>query len=111
MMGGFLLHEKAKLKCPHGGEIQGTAASDKVKVDGKTVVTKDDTFSISGCAFTVGPKPQPCVKAKWLKVSSKVKVGGKPVVLKDSSGLCESGEKIPQGPPNVTSTQEKVEGK
>jgi len=39
-----------------------------------------------------------------------VRVGGQPVILQNSTGLCQSAEQIPQGPPNVVMTQMRVRG-
>lgn len=106
-----LVHEGAKIMCPHPpGEVKLTATDSRVKVGGKAVVTQSDPFPVSGCpAIGPGGNPQPCLQAKWTTVASKVTVGGKPVVLKNSNGLCE-GSTSP-GPPNIVQTQIKVKGK
>ena len=57
------------------------------------------------CVFTVGPKPQPCVKVLWLVPAVRVQVMGQPVIIQTSVGLCQSAEQIPQGPPNVIVAQ------
>jgi hypothetical protein len=80
-------------------------------VSSQPVATLADTYLVSGCAFTVPTgKPQPCVKVQWLVPATRIMVGGQPVILQDSTGLCQSPEQIPQGPPNVVTTQTRVKG-
>ena len=110
-MPGFLLHVGAAANCPHGGQVSIISMNSRVLVNGQPVATLGDTFLIAGCAFTVPTnKPQPCVKVLWLVPASRVMVGGQPVILQTSSGLCQSPEQIPQGPPNVITTQTRVSG-
>ncbi len=97
--------------CPHGGQVTIVSSNTKVLAGGQPVATQSDTFTIAGCAFTIPPsKPQPCVTVKWLVPATRVKVSGNPVILQNSTGLCQTGEQIPQGPPNVTMTQVRVKG-
>ena len=69
---------------------------------------------VSGCPFQIpvgaGTKPQPCIKIQWIKPALRVKINGQPALLQDSSGLCQSAEQIPQGPPQVVVTQMRVKG-
>ncbi len=110
-MTGFLLHVGATAMCPHGGPVSIISSNARVKISGQPVATLSDTYTVGGCAFTVpGPKPQPCVTVQWLVPASRVRVGGQPVILQTSSGLCQSAEQIPQGPPNVVVTQVRVKG-
>lgn len=110
-MTGFVLHVGATALCPHGGPLSVISSNARVKVSGQPVATLSDTYTITGCAFTVpGPKPQPCVTVQWLVPASRVRVGGQPVILQTSSGLCQSAEQIPQGPPNIVVTQVRVKG-
>lgn len=110
-MPGFLLHVGITAMCPHGGQISVVSTNTRVKVCGQTVAVMGDSFTVAGCAFTVPTnKPQPCVKAQWTVPAMRVKVCGKQVLLKSSTGLCQSAEQIPQGPPNIVSTQTKVKG-
>jgi hypothetical protein len=82
-----------------------------VLVGGQPVATMGDTFLVAGCAFTVPPsKPQPCVKVQWLVPATRVRVGGQFAILQSSSGLCQSAEQIPGGPPSVTVTQLRAKG-
>lgn len=109
-MPGFLLHEGATAKCPHGGQLSIYSTNKRVLVNGQPVVTLSDTYTVVGCAFAVGPKPQPCVKVEWSSPATRVFVGGQPVILQTSVGVSKSAEQIPQGPPVVGVTQTKVSG-
>ena len=110
-MPGFLLHVGATVICPHGGQVTIISTNTRVFVGGQPVATQSDAYTVAGCAFTVpGPKPQPCVTAKWLVPAVRVTVGGKPAVLQTSTGICQSAEQIPQGPPNVVMTQMRAKG-
>ena len=105
-----LLHVGAGAMCPHGGQVTAIPATPRVLVGGQPVVTVSDTFLIAGCAFTVPAKPQPCIKVQWFVPSLRVMVGGKPALLSTSSGLCQSAEQIPGGPPVVSVTQVRAMG-
>jgi hypothetical protein len=110
-MPGFLLHVGITATCPHGGQISVVSTNTRVKVSGQTVAVMGDNFTVPGCAFTVPTnKPQPCIKVQWIVPAMRVKVCGKQVLLQSSTGLCQSAEQIPQGPPNIVSTQTKVKG-
>jgi uncharacterized Zn-binding protein involved in type VI secretion len=97
--------------CPHAGQVNIVSTNTRVKADGQPLATMGDQFVVAGCAFTVPPgKPQPCVKVQWLAPATRVLIGGQPAILQSSSGLCQSAEQIPQGPPNVAVTQMRVTG-
>jgi hypothetical protein len=75
------------------------------------VATLADVCVVAGCAFTVPPgKPQPCVKVQWLVPAARILINGQPALLQTSTGLCQSPEQIPQGPPVIVSTQPRVIG-
>jgi uncharacterized Zn-binding protein involved in type VI secretion len=109
-MGSPIFHVGAQAMCPHGGQVSTVPGSPRVSVGGQPVATMADTYLIAGCAFMVGTKPQPCMKAQWLVPATRVTVGGLPVILQSSSGLCQSAEQIPGGPPSVVMTQLRVTG-
>lgn len=110
-MSGFLFHVGATALCPHGGPVQTVPGNARVLLGGQPVATMSDNFLVTGCVFTVPTgKPQPCIKVQWLVAASRVRAGGQPVILQTSSGLCQSAEQIPQGPPNVVATQVRVRG-
>ncbi|MBC9208852.1 hypothetical protein IBL26_18535 [Roseomonas aerophila] len=113
-MPGFLLHVGAGIACPHGGQASITVAAPRVKAMGQPVAVLSDPTTVAGCAFQVpvgaGTKPQPCMTVRWLVGAARVRVNGTPVLLQTSSGLCQSAEGIPQGPPTVSMTQTRVRG-
>ena len=109
-MPGFLYHVGASAICPHGGQITTLPGNPRVRVSSQPVATMADQSLIAGCAFTAGPKPQPCIKVQWLVPAVRVRAGGQPVLLQDSQGLCLSAEQIPQGPPTILVTQPRVKG-
>lgn len=113
-MAAFILTDGATIMCPHSGTVNITTSNTQVKADGQAIVTMSDTFTISGCPFQIpvgaGTKPQPCVTLKWIVPAKRVKVNGQLVLLQDSSGICQSAEQIPQGPPNVVMTQMRAKG-
>ena len=109
-MGSPIFHVGAQAMCPHGGQVGTTPGSPRVTVGGQPVATMADTYLVAGCAFMVASKPQPCVKVQWLVPATRVMVGGQPVILQSSSGLCQSAEQIPAGPPSVVMTQLRAMG-
>jgi hypothetical protein len=113
-MPGFLLHVGATISCPHGAQASMVSTNLRVKVNGMAVALLNDVTTVAGCPFQVpigtGTKPQPCVKVLWLVPATRVKVMGQFVLLQTSSGLCQSPEQIPQGPPMVAMTQTRVTG-
>lgn len=99
----------SSMKCPHGGTVSVTTTNTTTDASGSKVVTIGDTFTVSGCAFTLpGPKPSPCVRVQWVVPDMRVRVGGQPTLSQTSVGLCLSAESIPQGPVVVSSTQTPV---
>jgi uncharacterized Zn-binding protein involved in type VI secretion len=110
-MGAFIYQVGASAICPHGGQVTVIPTNARVLVSGQPVAVLADQFLVAGCAFTVPPgKPQPCVKVQWLVPAGRVLVGGQPAILQSSSGLCQSAEQIPQGPPTVLVTQIRASG-
>jgi hypothetical protein len=107
-MPGPVSHVGAVTICPHGGQVSAVTSNTRVLVGGMPAVTLADTFPVAGCAFAVGPKPQPCLTARWLVVATRVTVMGQPVVIQGGTGLCFSPEQAPQGPPTVVSAQPRV---
>lgn len=106
-----LVHVGATILCPHGGSVTVIPSQVRVTVGGQPVATMGDQFMVAGCAFTVPPgKPQPCVKIQWLVPATRVTIGGSPAILQSSTGLAQSAEQIPQGPPTVVVTQMRASG-
>lgn len=105
------MHVGATVNCSHGGQVSTISTNPLVLVGGQAVATLGDTYRVTGCPFTVPQgKPQPCVRVKWQEPAAQVLVDGQPVVLQTSTGICESAEQIPQGPPKVVATQVKARG-
>jgi hypothetical protein len=110
-MPGPLLHVGATVICPHAaGQVTAIPSAPRVLVSGQPVVTLADQFLIAGCPFTVGTKPQPCVRVQWLVPAARVLVNGAPAILQTSVGLCLSADQIPAGPPNAVAVQPRVIG-
>ena len=109
-MPGPLFHVGAVAICPHGGQVTTIPTAPRVTVMGMPVATTADVFLVAGCVFTVGPKPQPCVKVQWLAPAARVKVMGMPAILAPGPGLCQSIEQIPGGPPSIINVQPRVTG-
>ncbi|MFE4254280.1 PAAR-like protein [Streptomyces sp. NPDC056910] len=111
-MPGTLSHLGAKVSCPHGAPAQIATGQSQVLVSGSPVATVTDQTPVTGCPFQiplgVGTKPQPCVRVMWSTPATRVLVAGRPALLNTSTGVCQSVEQIPQGPPLVTTTQTKV---
>lgn len=102
----------ATITCPHGGPVQVVGGSPRVLLMGMPAATLASQFPITGCPFQVpigtGTKPQPCVKVQWIVAATRVQAGGSPLILQTSTGICQSIEQIPQGPPAVSVTQTRV---
>src|SRR5258708_14458756 len=105
MVPGSILRVGDKRICAPGGQVTSVPGSPRVMVSGMPVAPMADTYPVAGCVFTVGPKPQPCVKVLWLVPAARVQVMGQPVIIQTSVGLCPSAELIPQGPPSVILAQ------
>jgi hypothetical protein len=105
---GPAFHVGAVAICPHGGQITTLSSNARVMVSGMPVATMADQYLVAGCVFTVGNKPQPCVRVQWLTPALRVLVNGQPPILQSSTGLCLSADQIPNGPPVISSTQPRV---
>jgi hypothetical protein len=113
-MPGNMVQVGASINCPHGGQASIASVNQRVKVGGMPVALLSDVTTVAGCAFQVpigtGTKPQPCLKVQWLVPSTRVLVNSQPILLNSSSGICQSAEQIPQGPPSIVTTQMRVKG-
>ncbi len=110
-MAGPLLHVGAVGTCPHGmGQMQLISTNVRVMVSGMPVATMADVGMFAGCAFTIGPKPQPCVKAQWLAPAARVAINGTPALTVPGPHLCLSADQIPAGPAIIASCQTRVVG-
>lgn len=107
-MPGAVLHSGAIATCPHAGPLTIVAASPRVQVGGLPVATTADQGLVTGCVFTVGVKPQPCVTTRWIVGATRVTAGGVPLLINPMVALCQSAEQIPGGPPLITGSQTRV---
>lgn len=105
-----ILQQGCTIQCPHGGTVSAVPTNTKVKVGGAFVLLASDVFLVAGCAFMVGPKPQPCLTVEWQMPSTMFKINGTAVLLESSIGLCKSPEGAPQGVAIVSGAQTKVSG-
>jgi hypothetical protein len=94
--------------CPHGGQISAITTNTRVLVGGTPATLQTDTYPVAGCAFTVGPTPQPCLTTQWVMVTTRVTVMGQPLVIQGGMGLCLGPTQAPQGPATIVSTQPRV---
>ena len=109
-MPGNLMHVGATVVCPHGGQATVQPNQSRATLASQAAVTTASLYTVAGCAFMVGTKPQPCVTARWTSPSTRIKVNGTPVLLSAPPGICQSGEQIPQGPAAVSVVQTRVVG-
>jgi hypothetical protein len=107
-MGAMMLQAGCTMKCPHGGTVQAIPSQSKVLLNGAPVLLVSDLAMVAGCAFTVGPKPQPCLTVQWSAPATRVTINGTAPLLQTSIGLCKSAEGIPQGMVLIVSTQPKA---
>ena len=107
---GNLLNTSSTLMCPHGGSVSITSSNSVAKADGAFIARGSDTFTISGCAFTLGTTPHPCVRVQWTLTAMMHKAAGDLCLTMDSIGLCLAADSAPQGPVQINNTQAKVKG-
>ena len=113
-MPGFLVHVGASMMCSHGGTVSVVPGQPRVMLGGQPAATMADQYPVAACPFQVpvgaGTKPQPCVKVQWTVPATRVFVNRQPVILQTSTGIGQSAEQIPGGPPTVAVTQVRVRG-
>ena len=111
-MPGPMLHVGAAVTCPHAAPLQIASTNARVMVSALAAATVTDRYMIAGCPFQIpvgaGTKPQPCVQLLYTVPSARVKVNGVPAVLVVSTGVGQSVEGIPQGPPIPSGVQPRV---
>ncbi|GAB7045627.1 hypothetical protein [Catenuloplanes indicus] len=103
-----LQHVNETMTCPHGGRVAVAPGRSRTSVQGSPAAALADQWTVTGCPFTAGNKPQPCVTVTWTTASERVRAQGSPVLLQGSTGLCQSAERIPAGPPQISVIQQRV---
>ena len=107
---GNLLNTSSVLMCPHGGTVMIVSSNTQVMAAGAPLVTASDTFTISGCTFSIGTTPHPCVEVQWDTPDDSSQIDGDFTLSEDSVGMCVAADEAVQGAVKVDSTQEKVSG-
>ena len=60
-----VLPANAAISCPHGGTASLQSMQTRVAASGQIVADLSGRWVITGCSFTVGDRPQPCVTVHW----------------------------------------------
>lgn len=105
-----LLTINAPVQCPHGAPASIVPSNARVLAGGTPVAVLSDMTLVTGCPFTVGPVPQPCLPVTWLTGTVRVLVGGQPALALTSTGMAQSATGVPAGPPVVSPAQSRVLG-
>jgi hypothetical protein len=105
-----LLTTASRVTCPHGGQAMLVTSNTHVMADGSPVLLESDVHTVAGCAFTVGPKPSPCVRIEWSAATAMSNTGGAGFLNASSVGKCLGAEGAPQGLALVVQAQAKVDG-
>lgn len=103
-----LLTTSSTIQCPHGGQAVLTTANGRVSADRARVLLESDVHTITGCPFTVGSSPSPCVRIDWSGGASKARVNGTAVLHKTSIGQCLNAPGGVQGVAVIVNTQMKA---
>ncbi|MGH7512757.1 MAG: hypothetical protein ACREOQ_07535 [Gemmatimonadales bacterium] len=104
-MGDALVHDQAVVQCDHLGPARPMTTNLRVKVSGQKVVTRDATYTITGCGLSASGST-PCATAQWTSAASRVKAGGVAVVLTSSKATCTpTGASL-----QIVTTQTRVTG-
>lgn len=93
------------MRCPHGGALTLASNQSAVTAMGGRVLRASDTFSITGCIFTVGGAPHPCVSVAWQNPAGSCKAGAEALLTASSVGMCKAADQAPQGTVLIQQTQ------
>lgn len=107
-MPGQILTTASSITCPHGGTANLTTANTTTGASGAKSLLETDIHTVTGCPFTIGNKPSPCLRIEWSAGAGMVKVAGTPVLVQSSIGICYSPENAPQGVAMIVNTQQKA---
>lgn len=105
-MSDYTLTADATIMCPHGGTISAVPSSTNVTA-GAAVLVQSDTFTVSGCPFTLPPSgtPNPCTQVRWVVADLRCTAGGAATLSRSSTGMCIGANGAPQGTATIVSTQ------
>jgi hypothetical protein len=109
-MTGYLMHVNASVNCPHGGHAGYLPAQTRARVTDQLAASVAGLWTVTGCPFTVGGTPQPCVTIRWLSPSGRITLSGSPTELSNPTGTCFSAEQIPQGAAVISVVQHRAVG-
>ena len=104
-MPGDLLTTGSTVQCPHGGSVTLTTSNTSVMGSDGPVLLESDIHLVSGCSFTIGPNPSPCLRIEWKAPGEETSVGGAKPLVESSVGICYGPSGAPQGTAMVGSTQ------
>lgn len=107
-MPGRILTTGSTVQCPHGGTANLTTANQRASAASGEALLESDVHTVTGCPFTIGNKPSPCVRIEWKAGAQALQAGGTAVLLESSLGTCYSPENAPQGLALVVQPEAKV---
>lgn len=105
-----LLNTSSMMMCPHGGTVNAICSNAKAQAGGAYLLRASDTFTIAGCAFTVGTTLHPCVRVQWVRPAMKSRAVGDFTLTEQSLGLCIAADQAVQGTVQISHTQSVVSG-
>jgi hypothetical protein len=106
-MSSPILTRASQIQCVHGAPAVLTTSNGVTKVQQAHALLESDVHVVTGCPFTIGTKPSPCVRIEWTAGASRVKVQGTKVLTRSSVGKCINAEGAVQGVAIIASTQMK----
>jgi len=104
-----LLTTATTMTCAHGGTVSGVPSATNA-VAGAVLLCVGDTFTVTGCTFTVANAPSPCISVQWSGPATSVQCAGVAVLTEASTGLCLSAAQAPQGQVQIAASQTQVSG-
>jgi hypothetical protein len=107
-MGAAVITTGSQVQCPHGGRAVLTTANHRLGARSGHVLLERDVHLVSGCPFTVGTTPSPCVRIEWQAPATRVAAAGTQVLLETSVGVCVNAGNAPQGVAQVVQAEPQV---
>jgi hypothetical protein len=106
-----LLTTSSQLMCPHGGTVTISTSNSPAQAAGSPIVHSNDTFTVTGCPFTIGAVAHPCTQVQWIQPATQNQCGGDYVVTGQSAGMCIAADRTPQGTVQVVVAQPRTGGR